>query len=475
MAPTLVGIDVAIAVFAVNFSFVAFQLAPYRQLLAGPSWRHVAAAGALLFTALLPLVGLPAGTWAVGRIAVAAVPLLVVGALGLVVLALSEASPRRLLVTRTSDRAQAQFLRHFADAVAAQARAVRPIDPLTTIPDEKPRVGTPMHELGHRLPPPTVPDDPFEICVAVAHAAVERDDALVFVPAVERLVSLSLALPRREVSLPADLEPWELKEALDVHVRTARTRVEAVVGDELKHAVLLDRFMEVIARTVREAALAGPVSDKDVIGLYFAAAAACRRQIERGSGGSGTIGVLIAARQACELGSRRTDNDIDPFRLAAYVDAVQSIGETAIDVANTAPLYQCLETLGWIGCSALRIDASEIGRHAAGALVQLGRVARHRGLECHWDRCALTPYQHAEEHLRGMMSWVPKTVRPDRWLDMFDTAFSRLIGRGCEFEYADGNITPNVSDEPHVEGYRADGGSRRLDYSNEAMLKQQTL
>jgi hypothetical protein len=400
---------------------------------------------------------------------------LVAGTLALVVLAVAEAAPRRRLAVGTSERARRRFLQRFAVAVAEQARAVKPIDPFTTIPDEEPRVGTPMHELGHRLPPPPVVPDPCEVCVATAHAAVQRDDAVVFAPAVERLVALSLDLRRRDAEPQEDLEPWELKEAVSVHVDAALARVEAVVGDEVKHAVLLDRFMEVIARAVREAAVDGPVADKDVIAVYLSAARGCRRQIVRHTSGSGTVGVLIAARQACELGARRSDNDIDHFRLAAYADVVQDIGEAAIEANDTVVLYQCLETLGWIGCSTLRVEVGEVARHAAGALVQLGRLARHHALECHWDRCALTPYQHAEEHLRGMLSWVPRSERPDRWLRTFDVAFGRLVGRRCTFELSDGKIKADVSDEAHIEGFSADAGTRRLDYSDQAMLKQQTL
>jgi hypothetical protein len=277
------------------------------------------------------------------------------------------------------------------------------------------------------------------------------------------------------------METWEIREAIGVHVAAALARVQAVAGDDVKHAVLLDRYMETIARSVREAAVDGDIADKDMVSLFFAASAAACRQVERKTSGPGTIGVLIAARQACQLGVQRIGERMDVYRLANYADAVQHLGETAIDAEDPGTLWKCLETLGWIGCAAVRADSTELTSRAAGALVQLGRLARHAQLECHWDRCALTPYQHALERLEWLLSWVPKTENPERWLYTFDKEVSRLTGQHYTCEYlagADGErptVTYALDEEPWIEGYSADGASRRLDYSDHTMLKQQTL
>lgn len=79
LAPALVAIAMALAIFAVNFSFVAFQLAPYRQLRGGPSKRHVAAGVALISVALTPLFGTACSTTTTGQIAVIVTPMLAYG------------------------------------------------------------------------------------------------------------------------------------------------------------------------------------------------------------------------------------------------------------------------------------------------------------------------------------------------------------------------------------------------------------
>src|SRR5688500_11270735 len=52
---TLLGIEVALAVFSINLSLVIFQLSPYRHLVPGMSARHLALAAGVLALSLAPL------------------------------------------------------------------------------------------------------------------------------------------------------------------------------------------------------------------------------------------------------------------------------------------------------------------------------------------------------------------------------------------------------------------------------------
>src|SRR4051794_37758356 len=104
IAAPVLGLSVTVAVFAINFSFVAFQLAPYRSLLSGPSERHITAAAGLLLQSLAPLLGLVDGRVVAGRVGAATIPLLALGALGLLALGVCEASPTRILESKGSQR-----------------------------------------------------------------------------------------------------------------------------------------------------------------------------------------------------------------------------------------------------------------------------------------------------------------------------------------------------------------------------------
>jgi hypothetical protein len=63
----------------VNFSFLAFQMSPYRTLVRGTSPRHLLAALVLIVLALVPLGGFACGDLLVGQLAVGLIPLLAYG------------------------------------------------------------------------------------------------------------------------------------------------------------------------------------------------------------------------------------------------------------------------------------------------------------------------------------------------------------------------------------------------------------
>lgn len=130
----------------------------------------------------------------------------------------------------------------------------------------------------------------------------------------------------------------------------------------------------------------------------------------------------------------------------------------------------------------MRFDGSETGRRAARGLVQLGRLARHHKLECHWARCPLTPYQHAVERLTWIATWIPRASHQEQWLESLGVAFARLEGYERELRVMDETdgrtrveLVVGEEKKPHKESFFADGGQRTLDYSDESMLKDQVL
>ena|SRR5437762_6218417 len=66
----LLSLGLGVAVFAVNFSFLAFQMSPYRSLVRGIPSRQLLAALGLIALALVPLAGFVCGDRLVGQLAV---------------------------------------------------------------------------------------------------------------------------------------------------------------------------------------------------------------------------------------------------------------------------------------------------------------------------------------------------------------------------------------------------------------------
>jgi len=122
-------------------------------------------------------------------------------------------------------------------------------------------------------------------------------------------------------------------------------------------------------------------------------------------------------------------------------------------------------------------DNEEVGKACLLAIVQMGRYARRDARECFWDHCGLTPWDHAEERLRWMLSWTAKLEEAERtrWLRLFSEAFSRLRGFECEIEVNGINFLIKESQEPH-QGIFGDGQvTRKVDYSDFRLVKEISL
>lgn len=186
--------------------------------------------------------------------------------------------------------------------------------------------------------------------------------------------------------------------------------------------------------------------------------------------------MLAALRQVNELALREQPEVMLEHRLAGYTSRVIGLGETAIELSDSEALYRCLETLAWIGCSAVRYDGTETGRRTAEALVQLGRRARAEDIDCFWDRCARTPYDHTVEHLSWMVSWIPRSVNGRARLGVLGRAASRLQGVKMTLDLDDSTDPPTVtvakSPSPHKESVEDHGVRRTYDYSDDTMVDE---
>jgi hypothetical protein len=471
----LVSVDLAIAVFAVNFSFLAYQLSPYRSLVRGVSPRHVTASLVLIFVALAPLLGFVWSDHAAARSALALTPILTYGGLLLVWLALREAEPMVLIARRLSRRSLNQFLARFADSVREQLRRRRDVG--APIPEEK--VPPPTHELFFHAPPPPQLDDPVEFLVHAATVAITNSDTYSYAAVLERALALAVELEER-TEPDDDIRGYKVKAALDAHALGGLQRIGRAAIDKDARAEFAARFVttcaEFIERRTSERRQARDLS----LGVLQLATDLGGELVERGST-EVVIGVLIASRQAAERGIVEVDDASAEFTLIAYPGAMEALGEKAIGAGNAEFLYRCLDAICWTGCAAVRCDGSDVGRMCMQVLVQLGRRARAANLECFWTRCALTPADHVDERLSWIATWVP-TAQPnqrERWLESLSTAYSRLHGVRYNVTLDESRERPRVwterTEQPHRETVNDNGRMGKVDYSDFAVLKKFNL
>ena len=464
---TLFGIEVALAVFSVNLSLVIFQLSPYRHLVSGLSGRHLALAAGVLIVSLVPLAASNSGPEAVGRAAIALSPLTAFGGFLVGALAQREARPAGLLRRASSNRMQDAFLA-ISESFGRQEHDRRQEEIRNATG------GPPTHEIGHRNPLPPTSVDPFDICIAVIATGVRSDDVVAVDAALERLLTLGVALHEK-----ASQRGNEVRWTIENHWPRVLNRAHhAVAGESAGEAA--GRMVLQIGQFLRSQQLAGNAVNE----ISMHALAAGRRvasALLAGDRSGEAVSFLVDLRH---IVTRELENEPGleaEYSLAGYPASVGALGKSAIEVENLHVLYTCLDTLAWLGCDAVRTGNDEVARSCLQSLAQLGREARARNLECFWSHCALTPTDHANERLSWVASWLPKFPEKgrDHLAGSVAKAFSRLVG--VEYFVSVESVEPpeirieRDEDKAYVESYASDGQLRILDYSDPQMLKELRL
>ena len=110
-------------------------------------------------------------------------------------------------------------------------------------------------------------------------------------------------------------------------------------------------------------------------------------------------------------------------------------------------------------------------------IVQLGRLGRAKDLECFHTNCGGAVSFHAYEWIEDIATWIPvlNTEEQATWLDLISEAYSRLLGRRCEFSISkEGDkslIPPSCSKKPYLVKSTDKDGERVFDYSNKSFTR----
>lgn len=165
------------------------------------------------------------------------------------------------------------------------------------------------------------------------------------------------------------------------------------------------------------------------------------------------------------------------WNLPKLAAMMQALGSAAVNAGDSEILYRVFDAYGWLGCSALKAGNRDTTAACVRALAQLGREARAKGLECHWDRCAIKPEDHARKSIEWILTWIPKADPGERkgFLGICSQSISRLSGVVTKYTMTEQDGEPPIematSKEAHVESFSSEAGCRKLDYSDPKMLK----
>ena len=474
--PSLLTMTVTFAVFAVNFSFLEYQFSPYRALFRGIEWSHVASAVVVLVLALVP-IGITLFGWSPGKVTAFILPLVAFSSIILALIARRCADPLRRADALVAEKRFMKFRKRIGVAAFLEMQRSEDIK-LTSVHV------TPMHEWDYKMPPVIDFFDPFESVLALASAAAANGDAQVVDKAVTAMVRL--------VAMSFNKEPLDLGNGIEADYRVfgliqehARDRLYQTIRISLE-IDKTQRFAKglgsILARQIREEAAAERVNSDLSRALMNCLSYFGEETYKRGSSGI-AMRTLIVARECAEKGISMTPPDEDilfDHGLTLYSSVMHQLAEAALDKKDSEFLYRCMETLGFLGCSAVKADKRELGVACVQALVQISRKSRHLKLECFWTRCGMLPWQHARERIQWMLTWVARLPagQRDSWIEVFSEAYSRIEGYTRLIVLTTKDDKPffriDQSDKPHKITYM-DEATVTYDYSDESMLRELQL
>jgi hypothetical protein len=474
LRPFLIGADITVAVFAVNFSLLSVQLSPYRGVLRDLSPRLIAGAALTLLFALLPIVTTAFSANWTATVALLALPPLAYMVVFLSVNARTLASAKPQIERLSSNLSLKEFIERFGEA----ARTVDSSPPELIKSDGTP---PPVHEMGWRIYPVEIGSDPFNELCTIAALAADSGDLPTYIESIRSLLK-SVEYLHETTLNRKNMKVFPAGELLRRHGAEALNRVGAIRPAWDNAGTIAHRFNHTCAAFLSTNDLS--VHPRSSLALMITKAMAIvSKALIRTGLDEAAVDTVVVARRIALSGSKNSPDELlsgieHRNTLAGHARIMHELGEQAITHRNTHLLYRCLDGLGFLGCSAAKADNTELGTACLLGLVQLGRLARKGELPCFWDRCALTVEDHAEERIKWIASWTPKLgeERRERWRHSVSDALSRLLGFSTSVFYVEKEGTWSInykySEEPYRYSINDNGRCRSYDFSDATMVRE---
>lgn len=472
----LVGAPITIAFFGINFALGTFSSSAYKSFHSATSGRLVTFCFVTILVGISPVLSLAFVPQDSTRIGITAVPVSVALSFLLYYLAKRETDPRVLLKEQSSRRMWSRFLREYFDKF-------RDLEKKYDSPDPASRREMASHEWDWKIGPLTERKNPAGQISGIGNLALAARDVTVFQKAVQAILDSSDIfreyVKRNKVS--GDFRHLYLDEleGLLVRAEQEKTPFVSLMAIDLIETKILELIADPRVDSSRVFGVCGAMFRTSLNWLERDEPEAARRSI---------IFFRLLWLRGLDLISKLDEGEdlpiegfYFPHNLNHLGGYLKELGSESIRKKKANLLYLVLEGLGYQGCSAVKGDVIPVGEECVRILAQLGREARAARLECHWDRCAVLPHDHAVERIEWIMSWLKEKEEDiaDLWARICVGGMCRIQGLEIEFTDLGKGHAPrweiHITDRPHKEIYSGPAGSRELDYSDPTMLKEFTM
>lgn len=474
--PSLIAVNITVAVIAINFALSAYQGSEYRQFQRGLSPNLLMGCLFVLAGAMSPAICTVFAPTASGIVGISMLPITALLSVALVGLAKREATPQALihLLNRRGKWLEA-FRLYGGKCREAEARWKK----WAFTPPQN----MPTHEWAWQPLPPLLPMDPIALLGAIGCTAAKGGNA-------SSLVQTTTILLRALDDCHAEIRRSKLPSEVTTIVKTQLDKIALAAESSDPTGDLSQRFLDACAEYLgHKSEAASPLASP----CLFVANMMVNSGIRWIGKGRSPIALppLVVIRLLCEKGisslakrpsgANRDDDEMESlfwyWNISTLAAMMKPLGTASVQSGDSNFLYRAFDAYGWLGCSAVKANEFDLAGVCVRALAQLGREARAKKMECHWDSCAVRPDDHAGERILWIVSWVVKAdeATQERFLGICSQGISRLHGRVTKFhircEGGQHKIVTEESEDSHIEGFSSEAGERSLDYSDHEMLK----
>jgi hypothetical protein len=481
ITPWLLGINFTCSIFSINFTFFSYQLSQYKALytaITKAQWFNIII---LLILPFVPLVFFLIFPEYFEQSALIILPIIVFSTVNNALLTGKYLSPIIYIDKIICDKNSKRYLIKLAKKVHQE------FIQHDKLLEGRKHLQTPSH--GHKFETTILgieENDLWDALAVVTNLAVDNNDYNVFKKSINSIFELTIASYSYNES-----ENYKLNSALKSIAQKKLRSITQSIADNSKNKMFFHALInEYCSLLMKDKILDAPLSDIATTVVGDAVSIGQKMLEEKNLIEPrkllNTLQFITEKNLEALYGDENKNPDaiIDKFNNGIYAGYIQALGSAALDNNNPHFAYRCMETLSYLGCNAAKLRAEHTVISVLEALVQLGRIVKHKNIDCFWTRCLIPLESHVEEFIGHILTWLVDENGKLLMQNYTEQAISRLRGYKCAIEprqdrnpifwiqpiEKDGKRIPHIEQESGMYGY-----SGQLDYSDFSNLKEYVM
>lgn len=484
----ILSANFAAAFFAINFAFIGYNLSPYSKLWRRLSWSHWILIFLLLSLPTLPVIALLMQPGLVWSAAVAISPWVTFLSAVTYFMTSDLIDPRRVLSVEYTSKAISRYCIKLTATIDNDCKRQKAVKVL-------PMGEQPMHMEDYRPNVIEAEHEPlWDRLMIVLSVAIDAHDYEVFEIAFDKAAAIY-----KELLKPKSKVGTSIEEGLQYVAERRFKSMLVLVGKSTSDRIFMEAINNRLCIELTSTECLKGFKEKLPLSIMELLEVICREALvnDKDYDALKALNAIHTFTGVAAAEARKIEDDFyAPFSVSSPIRIIKRIGSYAVSGGDVEMLYRCIDALAWLACgiasNCAKVEHRETEplKACITSLVQLGREARYKKLQCFWERCILPPHIHVEEKMGWILKLLVQIPVSNGGNDFFlketiTNAYSRLRGFECRIE-PNPRSNPKfwICDEKDEQGNKVpfilsmsggEGYGWEIDYSDDAELKEYTL